>query len=113
MTLQGYIESAHREGLFSRKIVKISFSYLMNRITKCIASSGLISVTSVHQHTKNGNADNTNQLGSVLFQCKESSFVKVLRWQICDELPSAENVGVILIYHNRHSGRQECVQVNK
>lgn len=85
---------------FGRKIIKISFSYLMNRITKCIASSGLISVTSVHQHTTNGNADNTNQL----FQCKESSFVKVLRWRISDELPSAENVGVILIYHNHHSG---------
>lgn len=48
---------------------------LMNRITKCIASSGLISVTSVHQHTTNGNADNTNQLGSV--------FISMQRIIIC------------------------------
>lgn len=66
---------------FGRKIIKISFSYLMNRITKCIASSGLISVTSVHQHTTNGNADNTNQLGSV--------FISMQRIIICQSAPLA------------------------
>lgn len=75
------IESAHREGLFGRKIIKISFSYLMNRITKCIASSGLISVTSVHQHTTNGIADSTNQLGSV--------FISMQRIIICQSAPLA------------------------
>lgn len=66
---------------FGRKIIKIPFSYLMNRITKCIASSGLISVTSVHQHTTNGNADNTNQLGSV--------FISMQRIIICQSAPLA------------------------